>query len=110
MSEANRFTADEWEKRLDGIDLEIVRQATICQVPLLAPGVVERVLDDDRSVCGVEHEVAFKTLRGLLVMHFVEGRHLAESMGAAQAGSVAHHIRQHLRGVLGHELAHLLHG
>ena len=40
---ANRYTHEEWETRLEGIDLEIVRQAAICQVHLFEPGVVERV-------------------------------------------------------------------
>lgn len=40
MSEANRFTTDEWETQLEGIDREIVRHALACRVRLLAPGVV----------------------------------------------------------------------
>lgn len=108
MSEANRFTVQEWEQRLQGIDLEIARQALVCRVPLLAPGIVERVLNNDESVCGSVHDVAFKTLRGLLVMHFIEGQHLAESMGGEQAGAVAARIREHLGAVLGNEVDRLM--
>lgn len=108
MSEANRFTAQEWEQRLEGIDLEIARQALLCQVPLLAPGIVERVLDNDDSVCGCRHEVSFKTLRGLLAMHFLEGEHLQASMGSEQAAQVAQHIRKHLGDLLGREADRLM--
>jgi len=108
MSEANRFTAEEWEQRLEGIDLEIARQAMLCKVPLLAPGIVERVLDNDESVCGCRHEVAFKTLRGLLAMHFLEGEHLQASMGTDKAIEVAHQVRKHLSEVLGHEAHRLM--
>jgi hypothetical protein len=66
---ANRFLPEEWECRLQEIDLEIARHAVICKIPLLQAGVVERVLANDASVCGAEHEAAFKTLRGLLYKH-----------------------------------------
>ena len=41
---ANRFLPDEWENRLEEIDLEILHQAAICKIRLLEPGAVERVL------------------------------------------------------------------
>lgn len=108
MSEANRFTTDEWETQLEGIDREIVRHALACRVRLLAPGVVERVLQDDTVVCGQDNPVAFKTLRGLLVMHYVETHHMAESLGAEQAREMADTVRAHLERKLGPLLDSLL--
>lgn len=108
MTEANRFTLQEWESRLEGIDLEIARQALLCKVRLLAPGVIERVLSNDECVCGAHHPVAFKTLRGLLAMHFLEEKHLSEALGAEQASEVASQIRAHLERTLGHEIGHLI--
>lgn len=39
-----------WAKKLDDIDREIARQATICNVRILDAGVIERVLRNDVSV------------------------------------------------------------
>jgi hypothetical protein len=41
-----------WSKNLDEIDREVARLATICNVRILASGIIERVLKDDASVCG----------------------------------------------------------
>jgi hypothetical protein len=108
MSEANRFTTDEWETQLEGIDREIVRHALACRVRLLAPGVVERVLQDDTIVCGQDNPLAFKTLRGLLVMHYVETHHMAQAMGPEQAKAAADTVRTHLGRTLGPLLDNLL--
>ena len=55
---------------LEDIDTEIARLALLCQVPILDPGVVERVVRNDASVCGTNNPVAFEKLRGLLALHF----------------------------------------
>lgn len=96
MSEANRYLPEEWETRLEGIDLEIARQAIICKVPLLHPGVVERVLSNDAAVCGVKHDHAFETLRGLLFLHFGEVQHLNKAMGTEAGLEIAQRVRDHL--------------
>ncbi len=108
MSEANRFTIDEWETQLEGIDREIVRHALACHVRLLAPGVVERVLQDDPIVCGQDNVLAFKTLRGLLVMHYLETHHMAQALGPEQAKAAADTVRAHLGRTLGPWLDKLL--
>lgn len=101
MSEANRYLPEEWETRLEGIDLEIARQAFICKVPLLHPGVIERVLDNDATICGVKHDHAFETLRGLLFLHFGEITHLNKSMGPEAGQQIAQRVRDHLARRLG---------
>ena len=59
-----------WAKKFDDIDREIARLATICKLRLLDPGVIERVLQNDASVCGTANQRAFDALRGLLMMHY----------------------------------------
>jgi hypothetical protein len=104
MTDADRHTPEERETRLGEIDLEIARQAVICKVKLFDPGVVERVLAHDTQVCGADHPVAFETLRALLVMHYTEGRRLAEALSPEQAGVIAHDVRERLRRRLGRQL------
>jgi hypothetical protein len=55
---------------LDEIDTEIARLAMLCQVRILDPGVIERVLRNDASVCGTTNPVAFGKLHNMLAMHF----------------------------------------
>ena len=99
--EANRFLPETWTEQLQDIDLEIARQASICKAPLLQPGVIERVLADDASVCGVAHPNAFRTLRGLLYMHYTEITSMSQSLSAAQALEIASKVRAHLVQTLG---------
>ena len=43
---------------------------TICQVRLLDPGAIERVLKNDATVCGAPNAPVFSKLRSLLMMHY----------------------------------------
>lgn len=97
MMPANRFLPEEWESRLEEIDLEIVRQALICKVALLEPGVVEHVLANDAAVCGSDHKESFRTLRGLLYMHYNEVVHISEVLSPEIANEIAHRVRERLR-------------
>ncbi|WP_050872531.1 hypothetical protein [Comamonas testosteroni] len=94
---ANRFLPDEWENRLEEIDLEILHQAAICKIRLLEPGAVERVLANDASICGTTHETAFRTLRGLLYLHYTEVLHISEVLSPEIAQVIADRVREHLR-------------
>jgi len=40
----NEFGTTYWAKSLDDVDREIARYATMCNVRILDPGVIERVL------------------------------------------------------------------
>ncbi|WP_043003932.1 hypothetical protein [Comamonas testosteroni] len=94
---ANRFLPDEWENRLEEIDLEILHQAAICKIRLLEPGAVERVLANDAGICGAVHETAFRTLRGLLYLHYTEVLHISEVLSPEIAQVIADRVREHLR-------------
>lgn len=104
MMPANRFLPEEWESRLQEIDLEIARQAIICKVALLQPGVVERVLGNDDSICGSDHKESFRTLRGLLYMHYNEVVHISEVLSPEVAQDMAHRVRERLRQRVGKQL------
>lgn len=97
MMPPNRFLPEEWESRLEEIDLEIVRQALICKIALLEHGMVERVLADDTGICGSEHSDSFRTLRGLLYMHYNEVVHISEVLSPEIANGIAHRVRERLR-------------
>jgi len=53
------------------VDRELARLARLCRVSLPAPGVAERVLRRDASICGAQNPIAFGKLQGVLALHFV---------------------------------------
>ena len=86
-----------WEKNLDELDYEIARQALLCQVKVLEPGVIERVLKKDASVCGTDNPVAFDKLHNLLLMYFKMREKLVDAVGQVQTAQIEAHIIERLR-------------
>jgi hypothetical protein len=70
MADEPAYHTKRWTKHFEGIDNEIAQMAKVCQVPLLDPGIIERVLKNDTLVCGHQNKRAFDKLRQLLMMHY----------------------------------------
>ena len=77
-----------WAKNLDELDREVARLALLCRVKILEPGVVERVLHKDASVCGTENPLAFAKLHDMLMMHFAIHKKSVEALGTAQTAQI----------------------
>jgi len=86
-----------WEKNLDELDHEIARMALLCQVKVLEPGVIERVLKNDASVCGTDDPLAFEKLRNLLMMHFKIREKSVDAVGQELTAQIEAHIIERLR-------------
>lgn len=99
-----RFTPEHWEGLLKGIDLEVAQLAIVCRVPLLQPGIAERVLASDPTVCDSSNDVALAKLRDLLLMHFVVSKHMDAELGHDEAALVAAHVREQLAPRIGDQL------
>ncbi len=56
-----------WVRHLGGIATELVRMAVACDVILREPGVIERILSNDETVCGRQNPQAFRKLRSLVM-------------------------------------------
>ena len=84
-------------KSLDDIDTEIARLALLCQVRILDPGVVERVVRNDASVSGTDNPIAFEKLHGMLVMHFGVRDSVADAHGQALASRIEQQVIDRLR-------------
>ena len=91
-------------RHLEGIDLEIAQMAIMCDVPLLNPGVIERVLNNDSTVCGKDKPKAFEKLRALLVMHYVVRDRVVDRLGQQEAVAMGAEILAHLRRRIGEQL------
>jgi len=70
MAEEPSYRTVRWSKHFEEIDKEIAKYASLCKVRLLDPGVIQRVLNDDATVCGTANAAMFKKLRSLLMMHY----------------------------------------
>lgn len=72
-------------KQLAEIDLEVARQAMLCDIPLTDRSLILRVLNNDATVCGRQNPKAFEKLRALLTMHMGVRDKAIESMGQEEA-------------------------
>ena len=86
-----------WTEDLEEVDREIVRLATLCQVSILQPGVVRRVLQKDASVCASPNDLAFAKLHDLLMLHLAIRQKSADSFGNAQTAAIEDAIIERLR-------------
>ena len=93
-----------WAKNLDDVDREVARLATICNVRILDPGVIERVLRDDASVCGSRNPLAFGKLRSALMMHYHVRDKALGALGEAGTARVVAEIVESLRQRFGERL------
>ena len=60
----------QWERHFEGIADELLHLAIACEVRLHDPGVIERILRNDASLCGRKHEHSFHNMRNLLVAYY----------------------------------------
>jgi hypothetical protein len=86
-----------WSEDLEEVDREIARLSVLCQVRILEPSVVRRVLQKDASVCGTANPVGFAKLHDLLMLHLAIRQKSADSFGNAQTEAIEDAIIERLR-------------
>ncbi len=89
-----------FEKQLDDVDLEIVRQAMLCGVPLenrdQMRDVLTRVLNNDATVCTKSNPQAFTKLRAAIMMHRTVREKAIASLGPVETQAMIEHIVERL--------------
>ena len=93
-----------WTEHLEEIDREIAKLATLCKIPLLDPGVIERVLHKDTLVCGTQNPRAFEKLRSLLMMHYSVRDKAVVALGEDETMKIIGDIVARLRARIGDKL------
>jgi len=93
-----------WGKNLDDVDREVARLATLCNVRILDPGIIERVLASDESVCGTKNAIAFKKLREMLMMHYHVRNRTVSAVGQTKTALLVTEIVERLRSRVGDRL------
>lgn len=106
MSEEQQpgYRHQRWYKHFEGIDLEIGQLADVCKIPLLDPGVIERVLHKDTLVCGNYNQRAFDKLRQLLMMHYSVRDKAVVALGEAETVAILKELIERLRSRFGDRL------
>ena len=69
----------------------------LCEVHLLEPGVIQRVLEKNTSVCGTSNPLAFAKLHDLIMLHLAIREKSAEAFGQAQIARVEEYIVERLK-------------
>ena len=101
---ANEHQHSRWYKHMAEIDREIALHAINCKVPILDPGVIERVLKNDSSICGTQNPASFTKLRSLLMMHYSVRDRAVVAMGQAETVAMVGEIVERLRAQIGDKL------
>jgi hypothetical protein len=84
-------------RALEQTDEEIARYSTILGIKLLDPGVIERVVRGDDSVCARKNADAFRKLRGLIGMHYNLVETNLENAGAEGTAKILAELRNRFR-------------
>jgi hypothetical protein len=85
------------ESQLAPVDAEIARLAHICRIKILDPGVIERVVAGDASLCSRANERAFQKLRRLVAMHYALTNDSVLALGPEESARILDEIRARLR-------------
>lgn len=85
---ATGFEARALARQFEDIDREIASYAALCKVNILQEATIQRIIDDDASVCGTNNPIAFNKMRDLLMMHYVMRERAFEEHGAAETQAI----------------------
>jgi len=86
-----------WERNLEELDRELARLATLCRVKILEPGVIDRLMQGDRTVCGADNPIAFRKLHALLLMYFMVRQKSVDALGPQQTAAIEVHVIERLK-------------
>ena len=87
------FKYRHWGQQLDAIGHEISRLAIVCDIELGQPGLAEKVLRNDDSVCGRKDPKSFGKLRQHLMALFPLEEKAIERLGAAETKEMLDQVR-----------------
>ena len=87
----------QWERHFNAIGNELVRLSIACDVDLSKPGVVERVIKNDASVCGRKNEIGFEKLHNLVIATFNSLGKSIDRIGADETKKITDAINAHMQ-------------
>jgi hypothetical protein len=88
-----KFKHSYWGRQIDGIARELSRLAIGCDIDLGKPGLAERILKNDESVCGRKNPKAFRKIRQHLMALFTVEVGAIERLGADDTKEILGQVR-----------------
>ena len=88
-------TNPQWSRHLQGIADELLHLAVACDLRLRDPGVIERVLKGDETVCGRKNAIGFEKLRKLLMATYDSIGKAIGRIGPEETKAILDAIREH---------------
>jgi len=82
-----------WSRQIDGLAHELSKQAIICDIELGKPGLAERILQNDESVCGRKNAKVFRQMRQHLMALFSLEAAAVERLGAQDTKEILDAVR-----------------
>ena len=82
-----------WARQIDAIVRELSRLAIVCDIELGLPGLPERILKNDCSVCGRDNPRMFQQMRQHLMALFVLEVRTIERLGPDDTKEILNHVR-----------------
>ncbi|NJD33766.1 MAG: hypothetical protein FIA96_02840 [Betaproteobacteria bacterium] len=95
------YVQQRWIKQFEQLDNQILAEAALCQVRILDPGVIERVLQNDMLVGGADNPAAFEKMRSLAMIHYSLWDKAVVALGQEGAVRIMTEVRDRLRARFG---------
>lgn len=88
-----QFKHTYWGRQIDSLAQELSRLAIACDIELGKPGLAERILKNDESVCGRKNPKAFRQMRQHLMALFSVEAGAIERLGPADTKEILDQVR-----------------
>lgn len=86
----------QWSRHLKGIADELLHLSVACDLRLSDPGVIERVLKGDDTVCGRKNAIGFEKLRKLLMATYDSLGKAIDRIGPEETRKITEALRAEL--------------
>jgi len=86
-----------WAEGAGSVAKEVSRLAIACDIDIEKPGLAERILKNDESVCGRRNSAAFGKLRRLLMAFFPLKERMIDRLGPDDTLEILNQVRADIR-------------
>ena len=87
------FQDSYWGRQIGAIAHELSRLAIVCDIELGRPGLAERILKNDKSVCGRDDPEVFQQMRQHLMALFTVEDRAIEQLGPDETKDILDQVR-----------------
>lgn len=85
-----------WQRHLDAIGEELLHLSIACDVRLRDPGVIDRIIRNDETVCGTKNPIGFRKLRALVMATFNSLNKAIDRIGPEEVKLITDGIAEHV--------------